>query len=197
MDERVVVRVRAHSSRLLAPAVALLVVAPLTGALLGRSDGPATWLVVAAAALVVVRAVLWPFLRWWTTTYELTTRRVSLRWGVVSRHGRDVPWRHVGDVALDRSVRQRLTGCGTIVLVAPGTATDGDRGEVPLTDVPQPERLWRAASGLAEESGGARWDDDPPGEAGDDEVWDDEVGDPAHADDGSGAVPAGRRWGRR
>ena len=143
-DKRVVVHLRAHASRLLLPALALLALAPVTGAVLGRTDGPATWVVGVLAAAVVVRLVVWPFARWWTTTYELTTRRASLRWGVVSRHGRDVPWRHVSDVELDRSVRQRLTGCGTVVLLS------GDDSELVLADVPQPERLWRVAADLAD-----------------------------------------------
>lgn len=189
MDERVVVRLRAHSSRLLGAATALLVIAPVTGALLGRAQGWVVWLVAGAATLAVVRTVVWPFSTWWTTTFELTTRRVSLRWGVLSRHGRDVPWRHVVDVALDRSVRQRLTGCGTIVLVTRGTSTDDDRPEVALLDVPQPERLWRTAAGLAEESGwepSGPWpDDDPPGR------------DAGHDIGRQDGVPAGRRWGRR
>jgi uncharacterized membrane protein YdbT with pleckstrin-like domain len=154
MDERVVVRLRAHSSRLVGPALALLVIAPGTGVLLGRAEGWVTWLVAGTAAVLVVRVVLWPFLSWWSTTYELTTRRVSLRWGVLARHGRDVPWRSVVDVLLDRSVRQRLTGCGTVVLLARGAATDREPAEVALTDVPQPERLWRTAADLAEERPG-------------------------------------------
>lgn len=170
MDERVVVRLRGHASRLLAPALVLLLVAPAVGLLLGRLDGVARWVVVAVGALVVVRGVLWPFARWWTTTYELTDRRVCLRWGVLSRHGRDLPWRHVVDVALDRSVRQRLTGCGTVVVLGRGAsreAVDGPGPEMVLADVPQPERLWRAAAALAQESGGAWWDDDGDDDAGD------------------------------
>ncbi len=200
MDERVVVRLRAHSSRLLGPALGLLLVAPVAGALLGRSDGWAARVVLGVSALVVVRAVVWPFLRWWTTTYELTTRRVSLRWGVASRHGRDVPWRHVVDVALDRSVRQRLLGCGTVVLVARGTASDGGTGEVALVDVPQPERLWRAAAALAEEGGGVWWDDEPGDRDGGDGTGGGDGTDDGNGGEGAareGAVPAGRRWGRR
>lgn len=152
-DEHGIVHLRAHASRLLPPAVALLVLAPVTGAVLGRTEPPAAWAVAAVAAVLAARLVVWPFLRWRTTTYELTTRRASLRWGVLSRHGRDVPWRHVVDVALDRSLRQRLTGCGTVVLTTRQASADDD-GEVVLADVPQPVRLWRAAADLADEVAG-------------------------------------------
>ena len=178
-DEHVVVRLRAHASVLVLPAALLLAVAPVTGALLGRAEGWVRWAVVGLAAIAAARLVVWPFLRWWTTTYELTTRRARARWGVVSRHGRDVPWRHVVDVALDRSARQRVTGCGTVVLVSP--TSGGDERELVLADVPQPERLWRAASGLAERSGGA-WGEPP---------------DDHEPDDDEAVVPGGRRWGRR
>jgi uncharacterized membrane protein YdbT with pleckstrin-like domain len=88
--------------------------------------------------------VLAPFLRWWTTTYALTTRRLSLRWGVLSRHGRDVPLHRVVDVAVERSALQRVLGSGTIRV---GTA--GEEEPIVLRDLPQARRLHAALTRLS------------------------------------------------
>ena len=53
-------------------------------------------------ALVV--AAIWtgvPFLRWRTTTYELTDRRLRLRKGILSRTGRDFPIIVIQEAGLD------------------------------------------------------------------------------------------------
>ena len=57
-------------------------------------------LVVAAVAILAL--MLWlmvPVLRWRTTTYELTTRRLRVRDGIVTRHGRDIPLARINDVS--------------------------------------------------------------------------------------------------
>src|SRR5205809_848961 len=73
-----------------AAAVVLLMIPPGSYATTGR---------IAVGVLAVVVAVTWfgvPFLRWQTTTYELTTRRLRLREGILSRSGRDFPGSNPG-----------------------------------------------------------------------------------------------------
>src|SRR5205823_1841847 len=74
-----------------AAAVVLLMIPPGSYATTGR---------IAVGVLAVVVAVTWfgvPFLRWQTTTYELTTRRLRLREGILSRSGRDFPLIRISD----------------------------------------------------------------------------------------------------
>src|SRR4051794_10559001 len=62
------------------------------------------WAILAVAALLLFRLTLWPFLSWQTTHYVLTTRRVVLRRGVLSRSGRDVPLTRVNDVSFSHTL---------------------------------------------------------------------------------------------
>ena len=102
--ERSVLLLHPHWKTVLRPALLLVVVVVIAAALLvvippGRLAGPGRIAVgvVAIAAAVAVFAV--PFLRWQTTTYELTTRRLRLRSGILSRSGRDFPLIRISDVS--------------------------------------------------------------------------------------------------
>ena len=170
MSERQVVRLRAHASTLLPPALALLVLAAPLGWALGRlGERPgARTAVVVLAVLAVTWLVVRPFLRWWTTTWTLTDRRLSLRWGVLSRHGRDVPLRRVVDAALRRSLLQRMVGSGTVVLQTAGEGEGRGQDTVELRSVPQARRVYAALCRLT-----AVGDDDAD-DTDDVDDWDEE-----------------------
>lgn len=157
MTEREVVRLRAHAASLAAPAAVLLAVAAPLGWAVGSAEPRLRTGAGVLAAVVVTWWVLRPFVRWWTTTWTLTTHRLSLRWGVLSRHGRDVPLRRVADLSLRRSVLQRLVGSGTVIIEIAGR--DGEAQErVVLDDVPQARRVYaelaRLTAGRAREEDG-------------------------------------------
>src|SRR3954447_4838818 len=97
-DEYEVLQTRTHAKALLLPALALVLVGALLGAgsaLVPTAYRPAGQLVVVVLAGVL--AVFWsvrPFLRWWSTTYSLTNRRLVLRTGVLSKTSVELPlWR--------------------------------------------------------------------------------------------------------
>ena len=89
----------------LAAVVALLVVIP--------SGTAASWERLAVGVLAVIILLGWvlvPILRWRATTYELTTRRFRLRYGVLSRTGRDFPLIRISDVSFSHGLIDRLLG---------------------------------------------------------------------------------------
>jgi membrane protein YdbS with pleckstrin-like domain len=86
--------------------------------------------------LILAWFSLWPFLKWRTTHYVVTTRRIVHRSGVLSRSGRDVPLNRVNDVSFSHGPLERLLRCGTLVV-----ESAGDRGQVVLADVPHVERV--------------------------------------------------------
>lgn len=138
-DEEVVFDLRPHVKRLFLPAVVGPVV--VGAASYGYFTVPWHWLqlaIVAVAALVVLRYVLTPWLRWLTTHYTLTTHRLVVRQGVLRRSGRDIPLGRIADVAVKRSIRDRMLGCGTLVI-----ETGGRDGQVVLADVPRVEKVLR------------------------------------------------------
>src|SRR5690349_11250431 len=83
-----VARFRGHAGRLTWSALALIVVAGVTGFFYANLPAPfENWMLLAAAAALVFLLVLLPFLSWWAHVYTITTRRVMERSGVlVSRH---------------------------------------------------------------------------------------------------------------
>jgi uncharacterized membrane protein YdbT with pleckstrin-like domain len=78
---------------------------------------------------------LWPWLVWRTTHYVFTDERVILRVGVFSRDGRDIPLGRINDVSFSHNLIGRMLGYGTLTI-----ESAGERGQVPLTDLPGVEK---------------------------------------------------------
>ncbi len=142
--EQVLVDTRTHVKALLLPALLLVVVAGLAGFLstLPTGERAGTWRLVIAvvALLVVLRASLLPFLRWFTTTFVFTDRRLITRTGLVSRTGHDLQLARVSDITYEKGLLDRLLGCGTLVI--------SDAGEmgIRLDDIPRVEATQLAVS---------------------------------------------------
>jgi membrane protein YdbS with pleckstrin-like domain len=147
--EHVVVSTRTHVKALLLPAVLLIVVAAVAGyatSFTGRAGNaqPLLTAVIWLLALVVAwPLVLRPFLRWLTTTYTVTTRRLITRTGILSRHGHDIPVPRISDVAYEHGLVDRLLGCGTLVI-----SDASEQGRVRLPDIPHVEQVHLQISDL-------------------------------------------------
>ncbi|HSR83724.1 MAG TPA: PH domain-containing protein [Streptosporangiaceae bacterium] len=134
--EHLVLRMHQHWKTVLRPVlilaatvVALLLVLLLVPAARNTS---ATRLGLGAVALVVVLLfVAVPLLRWRTTSYELTNRRLRLRAGILTRSGRDFPLTRISDVSFEQGLLDRLLGCGRLVVESPG-----EHGQLVLTEIP-------------------------------------------------------------
>jgi uncharacterized membrane protein YdbT with pleckstrin-like domain len=100
------------------------------------------WAVTGRLAVAVIAVVLlmwWlliPVLAWRTTVYELTTSRLRLRDGVLTRRGRDIPLSRITDVSFRKGVLDRLLGSGTLVV-----ESAGEHGELTLDEIPNVERV--------------------------------------------------------
>ena len=150
-DEEIVMALRPHWKEMVWPVVVLLVVSPVATyvATVIPENGAQMWLriaVVVVAALLVLRLTVWPFLKWITTAYVVTDRRIITRVGVVARQGRDMPISRINDVSFEHSsILERLLGCGTLVI-----ESAGERGQLVLRDVPRVEEVQRDVYRLAE-----------------------------------------------
>jgi uncharacterized membrane protein YdbT with pleckstrin-like domain len=150
-DEQVVMALRPHWKEMVGPVLVLLITCPAaTYVATVVPDGSAQkWLrlaVLVVAALIVLRFTVWPFLKWLTTSYTVTDRRIITRVGVVARTGRDMPISRVNDVTFSHSgLLERLLGCGTLVV-----ESAGERGQLVLRDVPHVEEVQRDVYRLAE-----------------------------------------------
>ena len=138
--ERLVLKLHPHWKTLIRPVFILVVVVAATCAaliLLPRSESVVVRLVIAAIALVAAFFwVLIPVLRWRTTSYELTTRRLRLREGILARSGRDFPLIRISDVSFSHGLIDRLLGCGALIV-----ESAGEHGQLVLTEIPQVERV--------------------------------------------------------
>jgi uncharacterized membrane protein YdbT with pleckstrin-like domain len=93
-----------------------------------------------ALAVVAIALVMWwlmyPVLVWRTTVYELTTKRMRLRDGILTRRGRDIPLSRITDVSFRKGVLDRLLGSGTLVV-----ESAGEHSELELKEIPHVERV--------------------------------------------------------
>jgi uncharacterized membrane protein YdbT with pleckstrin-like domain len=143
-DEHEVLSTRTHAKALVGPALALIATGALVGA--GTAVVPSDYRPLGQLVVLTLGAALvgWtcvrPFLRWWTTTYTLTTRRLVMRSGVLTRVSVDLPLWRVTDVSTQRSLGDRLLGCGTLVAQTAG------EGVVELRDVPEVQHVQRAVA---------------------------------------------------
>lgn len=137
--ERVVHDLHQHWVKLVGPAVLLVLTVGLGGFLAALASQQWLRLVIGVAALVVVVVwVLRPFLRWYTTTYTLTDRRILIRGGILTKSGHDLPLRRIVDVAFRHTLWQRMYGAGTLIL-----ESAGEQGQVVLTAVPSVQDVYR------------------------------------------------------
>ena len=150
-DEHLVLRVHPHWKTLIRPvlvAVLVVAVALIAEVLIPSNSGAAVErLVVAAVAILAV--MLWlivPVLRWRTTTYELTTRRLRVRSGIATRRGRDIPLARINDVSFEKGLLDRLLGSGRLVV-----ESAGEHGQILLNDIPRVEFTQATLFRLVEE----------------------------------------------
>jgi uncharacterized membrane protein YdbT with pleckstrin-like domain len=140
----------------------------------GPVQGPLRLGVAAAAVLLCAVLVVRPLARWGATHYVLTTHRVLLRRGVLSRRGRDLALSRVTDVSYRQTLGQRVLRSGTVVL-----ETAGEGGATVLERVPRCEDVVALLHRLVR-------DDDARAAA--DGAWDDGSWDDGAWDDGATAV---------
>jgi uncharacterized membrane protein YdbT with pleckstrin-like domain len=147
--EQLVLRLHQHWKTILGPVLvlALIIAAVLAVLLFGTGLVPVARVGVGAVALALaVVFVAVPLLRWWTTSYELTTRRLRLRAGIVTRRGRDFPLSRISDVSFAQGLLDRILGCGRLVVESPG-----EHGQLVLTEIPRVQQVQATLFQLVED----------------------------------------------
>jgi uncharacterized membrane protein YdbT with pleckstrin-like domain len=133
--EQPVLLLHPHWKTLIRPVlVAVLVVAiALVAEVIPSGSGQAvTRAAIGVVAVVFVMAwLIVPVLRWRTTTYELTTKRLRTRFGILTRKGRDIPLTRINDVSFEKGLLDRLLGAGRLVV-----ESAGEHGQIVLRDIP-------------------------------------------------------------
>ena len=142
--EHVVVSMRTHWKALILPTL-VAVLCVVAAALVAALDVVAAVRYVGWVVLLVV-FVWWavtPYLRWGTSSYTLTSRRLITRHGIFTRTGHDIPLNRISDVSYEHGIIDRMLGCGTLIISDAST-----HGRVVLPDVPDVEESQLKLSNL-------------------------------------------------
>ena len=145
-DEVVVRHMHTHIKTLL-PAIiveVLLVGAAAVGSFYVPEDSrywalPTIWI---AVLLLSIPLILVPWIKWITTTYTVTTKRVITRKGIIKRTGHDLPLTRISDIQIEKDFDDRSFGCGSLALQ---TSADDP---LLLRDVPKVETVQVEISNL-------------------------------------------------
>jgi uncharacterized membrane protein YdbT with pleckstrin-like domain len=150
-DEQTVLLLHPHWKTLVRPVLVALVVVIAALVVIvvipAGKDAPAERLGVGAVAILAL--MLWlitPVLRWRTTAYELTNRRLRMRAGIVTRRGRDIPLARINDVSFEKGLLDRMLGCGRLVV-----ESAGEHGQIMLTEIPHVEAVHSTLFRLVED----------------------------------------------
>lgn len=146
-EEDVVLHLHPHWRKLVLPVLVFLLATGLGSFGAAYVAEPIARVAIALFALAVVLTwTVWPVLRWASTHLILTTHRVLVRTGVLSRSGRDVPLGRVNDVSFEHTLLERLLRSGTLTV-----ESAGERGLIVLRDVPHVESVQAELYELIEE----------------------------------------------
>ena len=151
-DEQPVLLLHPHWKTLIRPiliAVLVVAVALVAEAVIQGSGSGALAVRGAVGVVAVLALMVWltvPVLRWRTTTYELTTKRLRTRYGIVTRRGRDIPLTRINDVSFEKGVLDRLLGAGRLVV-----ESAGEHGQIMLRDIPNVEYVQATLFRLVED----------------------------------------------
>ena len=151
-DENLIHDLHPHWKALIQPVVTLVLVLGVGGFIAsaipdGDRQGLERLAVLVVGLILLGFYALRPFLRWVTTHFVITDRRVLVRTGILSRTGRDVPLSRINDITFSHTFVERLLGCGTLVV-----ESAGERGQVTLTDIPKVEKVQRVVYDLVDKA---------------------------------------------
>jgi uncharacterized membrane protein YdbT with pleckstrin-like domain len=143
-DETIKFETKPHWRALIAPAVVLIFTvfgfALLFTWAVSQSDWLSwlRWPILVGAIIILVLWAIGPFLRWLTTDYVFTDRRVITRMGIISKKGRDVPLSKINNVSFVVPALGRLLNYGELQIQSAGE-NDG----LTIRDVPNVEEIQR------------------------------------------------------
>lgn len=147
-DESVVLEARPHWRVLLLPILWLVLTLGVVVLALQYADRPA-WFLPAVLLLALVFLLGFgvpPFVQRQFTLYVITTERIVVRTGVLTRNSREIPLESISNVVFNQSVIERLLGYGDVLL-----ESSGETSTTRLNDVPDPEAFQSQVYAVREE----------------------------------------------
>jgi uncharacterized membrane protein YdbT with pleckstrin-like domain len=143
-DETIEFETRPHWRALFVPIIVMLVTVFVTVFVLSWVVSNISgweflrWIIIGGGILILALWAVVPFLRWLTTEYTFTDRRIIVRSGIVTRHGKDMPLAKVNNVSFFVPMMGRLLNYGELTIQSAGE-NDG----LTIEDVPDVEEIQR------------------------------------------------------
>ncbi|WP_280258004.1 PH domain-containing protein [Nocardia wallacei] len=142
-EERLLLHRHPHWKMLFWPAITLIVATAIAGFAGGfayrNTEATARTAVLVAVVAIWVGLLLWrcaaPVLRWKSTHFIITDRRVLVREGVLTHTGIDIPMNRIANIQFRHGIFDRLLGTGTLII----DAASGDPLE--YDDIPQVQKV--------------------------------------------------------
>lgn len=143
-DETVILHRHPHWKALVLPVLGLLLATGAVGAAwwwsrsLDVDDTTETVIGIVAGVLWAVLVIWWfvaPLVRWATTHFVITDRRVIFRTGVFTRSGIDIPMARINSIQFRHDLVDRILRTGTLIIES---ASDDP---LEFNDIPQVERV--------------------------------------------------------
>lgn len=155
-DEKVVRSLHPHVLTVVGPAFVGLILLAVAIAVARVTPDDAKgnwiqWISVALIVLVAVPLVLVPFLRWRTTRYVVTTHRVMLRRGILSKAGKDITLSKITDVSFAQTLLDRMIRSGTLLI-----ESAGDSPNEMFRNIPHSNDVQQLINGLIDEDANRR-----------------------------------------
>lgn len=137
-DESVVTEFRPHWRLLVIPMAWLLLGIAIVVLMYTLDIGSRT-VANAVTALVAVSAIplaVVPFIKWWFTSYVLTTERLITRSGVIARSGIEIPLENISNVLFHQSMIERILRSGDLLI-----ESAGESGQSRFENIPKPDEF--------------------------------------------------------
>lgn len=141
-DEELVYETRQHWTEMVSEFIILCLIWLVAGALLWVVPGGEDWTDMARYAVLGAAAIasLWwwliPLMKFRSTLFILTTKRIHKRTGFLTKSGRSIPLTRINDVSYRASLWERIMRHGTL-----NVQSASEQGMMVLKHVPDPERF--------------------------------------------------------
>ncbi|MHB8669998.1 MAG: SHOCT domain-containing protein [Acidimicrobiales bacterium] len=138
-NEEIVLDLRPHWWALSGPTTLLLALVVVAVIVPGRFHGDLRPPVRVAVLVALLAGLIWfalRYARWMTTNFVVTTDRLVLRSGVLSKQGREIPLDRLNDIGFHQTLFERVIGAGDLLLESAGA-----RGQESVSDIPHPARV--------------------------------------------------------
>jgi len=92
------------------------------------------WIAVVVLVVVAIPAVVVPYLRWRTTHYVVTSHRVMVRRGILTKRGKDITLSKITDVSFEQTLLDRIIRSGSLHIESAGDSPDENLRYIPRSN---------------------------------------------------------------